>query len=118
MKRVPVKIMLRAINPDDPTEISVMGYEFLPGLFIHRSLSWGTNEQTKWNYWDITHKSGFNLCCFTDETRTRKSILEPAIELLGGLDWTWDALPADTKKHAEAVLQLKSEINSLPRYRR
>ena len=117
MKKVSVKIKLRAIKPGDPEEVTVMGYEFIPGLFIHRSIEWGTYHQTERDYWAIHHKSGYMVCDF-GLRHSRKSILEPAVKFLGNLNWTWDQLPADTKEYAEAVLQLKAEINSLPRYRR
>jgi len=112
MKLVPFKIRLHVKKPGDPSEVEFMGYEFLPGLFIHRSLSWETIRQTKRDYWDITHKSGYNICSFTDQPRTRKAILQVALKYLSGLSWTWDIdhLPGRQSRHGQAVTKVVNEL--------
>jgi hypothetical protein len=67
--------------------IMVKGYLVGNGLFLHRSLEYGGNEQTKMDYWTITHvNSGMSVVKFESWPVQRKTILEH-IGILTAIDW-------------------------------
>lgn len=93
--------------------IKVKGYDIGKGLFLHRALEYEGNEQTKRDYWTVTHvNSGLSVIKFENYPVKRKTILEH-IGILTALDW--DCSEADISKNREIFFNARLSFTNIIR---